>query len=673
MLISMSLKNIKNSLRDYSIYFFTLVIGVMVFYSFNAIVGSKAYTEVSNNYGDMAVALKSSLAGVSVFVSIVLGMLIVYASRFLMKRRNKEFALYMVLGMEKKQVSGMLFVETLIIGAASLVIGLALGIGISQLMGVFVMKLFDMDMSGYGFSVSQEAIRHTIVCFAIMYVIVMIFNGTSVSRMKLIDLISSGKKSEEIKMKNPAICVLVFLISAAILGGCYYKVGWKALEVEFVDLFMYILLGVLGTFLLFWSVSGMILRVLMLMKRKYYKGLNSFTFRQLSSKVNTVVVSMTIICVMLFFTISMLSTAFSIRTDMDLMIEKCRADCEIRNHIPASDEKETVTFEDVEDVYSENGFELATYFKDYLHYHFYSDSSLKLGGADAESMNGLHFMAMSTPFDIMKLSDYNRLMEYYGREKLELGDDEYIIVCNVDNNVKIFNECLKKDKSAVVFGHSLISGMDTVKKAGRDFSGSNNNVGVFVVPDMIVDEGRASDDCFVGNYAAESEEGKKAIEKKCFEATKAVEKTQDAYVISMNTKSDLIEGTVGTGALVTIIGLYLGIIFLIASGAVLALRELSDSVDSVARYEMLRKIGVDEREISRSLFRQTKIFFLLPLLIAAIHSFFGIKYTSVYVRIIGTEGMFWSILVTICVILLIYGGYFAVSYFGSKRIIRGQA
>ena len=195
MLFKISLSNIRKSLRDYAVYFFTLVIGVSVFYVFNAVSTQTAYMVVSNSTQALIELMDTLLSGVSVFVSIVLGLLIVYASRFLMKRRNKEFALYFILGMSKGKVSAILLIETLMIGIGSLFAGLVAGIGLSQLMSVFAANLFEADMTSYKFTVSAEAILKTIIYFGIMYVVVMLFNSFMISKSKLIDLMQSGKKS----------------------------------------------------------------------------------------------------------------------------------------------------------------------------------------------------------------------------------------------------------------------------------------------------------------------------------------------------------------------------------------------------------------------------------------------------------------------------------------------
>ena len=127
MLFKISVKNIRKSFKDYAVYFFTLILGVAVFYVFNAIDSQTVMLDVRKNVYDIIKLMNEMLSGVSVFVSCVLGFLIIYASRFLIKRRNKEFGIYLTLGMSKRKISIILFFETLLIGIVSLVVGLFLG------------------------------------------------------------------------------------------------------------------------------------------------------------------------------------------------------------------------------------------------------------------------------------------------------------------------------------------------------------------------------------------------------------------------------------------------------------------------------------------------------------------------------------------------------------------
>jgi putative ABC transport system permease protein len=187
MLFNISLKNIRKSLKDYTVYFFTLILGVAIFYVFNAIDSQSVMLDVRENMMDIIKLMNDMLSGVSVFVSCILGFLIIYASRFLIKRRNKEFGIYLTLGMSKRKISAILFFETLLIGIVSLFAGLVIGTILSQFMSVIVANMFDADMTKFKFIFSMKACVKTLIYFAMMYVLVMIFNTFSISRCKLID------------------------------------------------------------------------------------------------------------------------------------------------------------------------------------------------------------------------------------------------------------------------------------------------------------------------------------------------------------------------------------------------------------------------------------------------------------------------------------------------------
>lgn len=674
MLFKLSLSNIRKSLRDYAIYFVTLVIGVAVFYVFNAIGDQAVYMQVSKSRDDIIELLTNTLAGISVFVAVLLGLIIVYANRFLMKRRNMEFALYLMLGMGKGKISAILFIETLLIGTGSIVVGLLIGIGLSQLMSVLVANFFEADMSSYSFSISNEAIIKTILYFLVMYIVVIFFNSITINHFKLIDLIQSGKKSEKVRLKNPILCIIIFIVSSAVLAYAYYRVCYTAQD---SDIGPFIALGIITTFFIFWSVSGLFLRVVMSMKGFYYKGLNCFTFRQLSSKVNTAVMSMTVICIMLFVTICTLSSAFSIKNSMNANLnELCPADFEIEYQESSDEENQKPISADITEVYNYYGYDITENFKEYVHFSSYMDSNFTfkeaLGEHYQEAKDSYSYVIFDVPESIIKISDYNELMKLYGREQITMQSDEFVIVGNYQMAVDMRDKYLEKGYEVNIFGHTLKSKYDSCQDGFVNITSQPLNVGLFIVPDDVVDESCIEYDYFIGNYNADTKEGKAEIEEELEGISKNVLNMDESKSDIISTKITIAEATVGLSALIAFIGLYIGIIFLISCAAIIALKQLSESVDNISQYEMLRKIGVEESDISKSLFRQTGIFFLMPLLLACIHSIFGMKFSMYILEIFGTGKLIESVVSTSIIILLIYGIYFLVTYFCSKGIIRGK-
>ena len=683
--IKLSFRNIKKSFKDYAIYFFTLILGVAIFYVFNSIESQTVLIEVTESTYEVIDMMTTMISAASVFVAFILGFLIIYASRFLMKRRNKEFGIYMLLGMSKRKISMILFFETILIGVISLVVGLGLGILLSQLMSMLVANMFEADMTKYQFIFSSDACIKTLIYFGIMYVIVMLFNAINVGKCKLIDLIQTSRKSETVKMKNPLFCVIVFILAAIALGYAYYMVtaGINETIKTPEDILKPIVIGAISTFFIFWSLSGLILKAVMSMKNLYVKGLNAFTFRQLSSKINTTVFSMTIISLMLFVTICVLSSALSLKNSMTANLDELApADIQLTISVKDDDwldqgynEKQIENSKlGVRKTLEAFDFNIDNYFKEYVEYNLYTTSSLTLGDTLGSKINTVKMMYKSlipyeTPEQIIKISDYNRIAKLYGNKEYTLNENEYMIIADYDNMAQIRNIALKNNEKITVFDHELVPKFDECQYGFVEISSSHINSGIIVVPDDIVEEDNIAYNSIIGNYYTDDLDEQKGIQEQIKNLVKNPISAE--YCLpTINSKSDISEASIGIGALVTFLGLYLGIVFLIASVAILALKELTESTDNKERYKMLRKLGADEKMINRSLFRQIAIFFIFPLLVAITHSIFGITFCSYIIETFGNEQLLNSIIMTAIFIVVIYGGYFLITYFSSKNIIK---
>ena len=684
MLFKISLKNIRKSLKDYTVYFFTLILGVAIFYVFNAIDSQSVMLDVRENMMDIIKLMNNMLSGVSVFVSCILGFLIIYASRFLIKRRNKEFGIYLTLGMSKRKISAILFFETLVIGIVSLVAGLVIGTILSQFMSVIVANMFDADMTKFKFIFSMKACVKTLIYFAIMYVLVMIFNTFSISRCKLIDLLNAGKKTEKVTMKNPVVCTIVFVIGVGILSYAYWMVtrGVRTLN-TFDKIGIPIALGCVATFLIFWSVSGFMIRIFTSIKSVYYKGVNSFVLRQFCSKINTTVFSTTVICIMLFITISVLSAALSMKDSLSKDLDSmCPVDVQLAKYSYDAmseayatsqnmNEKDREMLEDsklsIIETLNNSGFDAQKYFKDVVEYNIYNTGLTVKDTLGDINTDDYQFMA-DTIMPVMTIGDYNSVARLYGNSTHELNDDEYIIVADYKNMVMIRNQALKKGIILSVNGKEYKPRYNECKDGFVKIGVQNMNDGILVVPDNAVKPQQVRNMGLSADYRADTKEERYSIETQLDNLMKNISFKKS--FISWNSRIELAESSVGLGALVTFIALYLGIIFLISSAAILALRELSDSADNKERYGMLRKLGVDERMIDMALFKQIGIFFAFPLILALIHSVFGIKFINIILATMGMSSMAASIGLTLAFVAVIYGGYFLITYLCSRSIIR---
>ncbi len=697
MLFKLSIKNMKKSFKDYAIYFLTLVLGVAIFYMFNSLDSQQAMLEVSQSTRDMIKLMISMLGMVSVFIAIILGFLIVYANNFLINRRKREFGIYMTLGMGRRQISQIILIETILVGIISLIVGIFIGVFGSQFMSILVAKLFEADMSEFTFVFSKDACIKTCIYFAVMYLAVMIFNTFTISRYKLINLLTAVRKNEKVKIKNPIISILVFLISAVLLGYAYYIVTGGIYELNTEEkMLVPILMGIVGTIGVFWSLSGFILRIIQTRKKIYLKGTNMFVLRQLNNKINTTVVSMTVICLMLFMTISILSSSLSIQTTLDSELEEMTpVDVNLYKtaNLPESYEDSYTgkmiypTEEQIEDskhsvtyTLETNGYDMSQ-LKDIVEIPIYAipEWTLKysLGNYYETAKAQFSMLMYDTPEEVIKVSDYNKIAKLYGEEQYSLNDDEYIVLCDFDNMTELRNQALKENETIKIDGKTLHAKYDECKSGFIEMSASHVNTGIILVPDSFeLKEEWKEEQFLAANYNAETDEEKEEMEKVLTgENGSTLEKNLNEKGIELEgmTKISIIEASKGLATIIIFIAIYLGVIFLIASSAILALKQLTESSDNKQRYMILRKIGCDEKMINQALFRQIFIFFMLPLVLAIIHSIFGIKFVlSMLATLASPNELLPSVIVTAVIIGVIYGLYFLATYIGSKNIIKEE-
>ena len=695
MLFKLSIKNMTKSIKDYAIYFLTLVLGVAIFYMFNSLDSQQAMLEVSQSTRDIIKLMIGMLGFVSVFVSVVLGLLIVYANNFLINRRKKEFGIYMTLGMGKRQISKIILLETILVGIISLGIGLVIGVFASQFMSILVAKLFEADMSEFHFVFSKDACIKTCIYFAVMYLAVMIFNTMTISRYKLINLLNATKKNEKVKMKNPFLAVLVFIFGSSILGYAYWKVTGDVHSMNTAEKMLPpILMGIIGTVLIFWSLSGFIITVIQKMKNIYFKDTNMFVLRQINNKINTMVVSMSVICLMLFMTISILSSSLALRNTMQRdLIEMTPVDLNLyktanlpesyikyKKEIRPSKKQREDSRHPIRETLISNGLDM-NLLKDIVEIDVYATNDLTWETFFSDSFNevkeefpGLDY---KTSEKIVKISDYNKIAKLYGIKEYSLNEDEYIVLCDFASQTKLRNKVLAKGNYPLtIAGKEYKSKYNECKEGFITMSTSHTNTGIIVVPDSCpLTEEMKEMYLLSANYNTKTDEEKQEIEKLFAgneNSSNLIKSLNDNGIeIDGMTKISLREASIGVATIVVFIAIYLGIIFLIASSAILALKQLTEANDNKQRYTILRKIGCDEKMINKALFRQIGIFFGIPLILAIIHSIFGIQFAiTIMSGLASKDDLLPSVIWTVIIIGIIYGSYFIATYFGGKNIIK---
>lgn len=677
MLCKLILRNIRRSFQDYAIYFLTLILGVAIFYVFNSIESQTAMMKLSASSREIIQLFMSMLSYVSAIVACILGFLVIYANRFLIKRRNREFAVYMTLGMGRRSVSGLLMGETLLIGILSLLLGLCLGVFSSQFMSILVARMFETDMTGYTFIYSPAAARKTILYFCIIFLIVLVFNVFSVSRCQLIDLMQLAKRGERHKTSHPALSLLVFAAAVVTLGYCYYQVSVNATQLSRNTTLQIILAGCVSTLLLFWSLSGFLLGLAKWNKSFYLKGLRAFTLRQVDGQFHTSVVSMSIICLLFFVTITVLSAGLAMNNSFrqDLQ-ELCPRDLSLVKLMDLPEEGCSPELAEdsrlsIAETLEKYGFDLNK-FSDYVEITTYTSPEITYK-TSLESIPGVQqrfpYLLWDSAEIIVGVSDYNRLAAFYGQPTYTLEENEYLVLCTFQSMKELRDQALATLPQLTV-GDTVLQAKEASCQTGfLTINITQANVGVILVPDSVISDAAAKglsreENILAADYQAVTKEDKQTIEDQLLALTLPEELDLDGL-----TRLVLYESANGLSTIITFIALYLGLIFLIAGAAIVALKQLTDSADNRVQYRILDKLGVDKKMQHQALRAQMAIFFGMPMFVAILHSIFGIQYARNILSMYGQKDLITSILLTALALLAVYGSYFIATYQGSKRMI----
>lgn len=646
----LALRNVKKSYRDFFIYFITLTFSVSLFYVFSSFGAQASIMNLSTSQGSMVEALIRIMNAMSYIVAVVFAFLILYANHFLIKRRHQELGVYTLLGMPKRYISRILIYETLYIGVFSLGSGLLLGLALSQITTLLSAKVLSVSTQ-YHFVFSMSATLKTIVCFMIIFMVVMIFNGIILNKYKLIDLLRSKRQNETLKVRKTWMSVVVFIL-ACVLIGYAYKLALKPLEL--IRLLPLVLVtGALGTFMLFLSFSGFMLKFMQINQKRYNTGLNSFVFRQVSAKISSTYKMMAVITLMLLIAIGALATAFNL------------------NYVLGNEVEKATGYDVSVVVAGSEGNDYSSLFEDVAGIKNHIAASIYDLGIEAKDMGMTHELYGNQRILFMTQSDFNALRMHEGLEPIQLSNQDVFFQKAPTAGLQI-DDLLKLDHINILdTSFKLQENRDG--KSVRIANGSMIHGALFVVNDSHLPSLQSK---MISNDA---------WNQNTFVYNIGVEGTQEDVVATINQKLDgqslglyhsiissneVIESMNGTELLFTYVGLYLGLVFLLSSVVVLALQQLSEASDNQARYRVLSKLGTDSKLIKNSILKQISIYFFLPLIIALIHAYVGIKAMNVNLNLAGLapDTMMPALLTTIAIIVM-YLIYFIITYSSSKAII----
>ena len=724
MLCKLAWGNVRRAGRDYLVYLLTLTLGVTVFYAFNTI--SMQVDIAGIDEEGLAQVMGSMLGDLTYFLAGVMAFLMVYANNFIMKRRKKEFGLYQVLGMGRGRVATIMALETVIVSVGAFVAGIVLGVGLSQLMTFFTASLFKTQIANFHFFFSMHAFNLTLVCMLVMFVLTLLLNLRAVRRTKLIELMGAERRNESIKTRNPWIAIAIFAVGVVLVGVAYYRLLRDGFPLTATDSKLQEAMNqfgittamvTVGTFALFWGLSGMLIKLLQSLRGVYWRGLNMFTVRQLAAKVNTVCFSMGVIAMLLFLAITSVTCGMSIANVMNENLERYTpADMSqtyiyytpetldyYKEYVNPSEADRMVLADATVDLYAawhgerkpaDNNDETGkkVNIADVAGEHVQIDSYLSypLGGSGPSVVAGEMCKAMGEKLpkalegsnaDAMGLfvtpaSQYNKLRQMMGEEPVSIGRGQYLLTCDMGGELgDLYTKYMAGGHTLTLGGHELKPATDRSDEDTAAIANSalGSNPGTVVVADELLPQLNLqpySSNLLV-NYkqGMDTTEADESIKYTLLDNLLVDGKEPGSWGIFM-TRSEIYTQAAQMNGMISYLAIYIGFVLVVACAAILSIQQLSNVADGSRSYRVLAQIGCDDRQIRHSVMAQQAVFFLFPLAVGLAHSFVALKVIIELVSTFGDMSIGGTVGLTCAIFLAAYGGYFLVTYLMSAGMVQ---
>lgn len=731
MLCKLAWGNVRRAGRDYLVYLLTLTLGVTVFYAFNTV--SMQVDIAGIDEEGLAQVMGSMLGYLTYFLAGVMAFLMVYANNFIMKRRKKEFGLYQVLGMGRGRVATIMALETVIVSVVAFVAGIVLGVGLSQLMTFFTASLFKTQIANFHFFFSVHAFNLTLACMLVMFVLTLLLNLRAVRRTKLIELMGAERRNESIKTRNPWIAIAIFAVGVVLVGVAYYRLLRDGFPLTATDSKLQEAMNqfgittamvTVGTFALFWGLSGMLIKLLQSLRSVYWRGLNMFTVRQLSAKVNTVCFSMGVIAMILFLAITSVTCGMSIANVMNENLERYTpADMSqtyiyytpetldyYKEYVNPSEADRMVLADSAVDLYSawhgdpwhgdrkgksadnndETGKKVSI--ADVAGEHVQIDSYLSypLGGSDPSVTPSEMCKTMGEKLprafggsnaDTMGLfvtpaSQYNKLRQMMGEEPVSIGLDQYLLTCDMGGDLgDLYTKYMAGGHTLTLGGHELKPATDKSDKdtAAIANSAMSSNPGTVVVADELLSQLNLQpySSSLLVNYkqGMDTTEADESIKYTVLDNLLVDGKEPGSWGIFI-TRSEMYTQAAQMNGMISYLAIYIGFVLVVACAAILSIQQLSNVADGSRNYRVLAQIGCDDRQIRHSVMAQQAVFFLFPLAVGLAHSFVALKVIIELVSTFGNMSIGGTVGLTCAIFLAAYGGYFLVTYLMSAGMVQ---
>lgn len=697
MLGKLSFRNAKRQAKDYCIYFITVIISVALMFSFNSIATSNDISELSSYMAFFSKAI----SGISILIVLVMAWLINYCMRFMLEKRSKEFGTYQILGIEKKSIGNIFTLENLMIGGIAFIIGIAIGTFVYQILTSIIMNLFNQPYQ-IEISFSIKAVGMTAIYFFGIFALVLLNCRRKIKKTKVYDLLYADKKNENNIIKNAKGNIILFTLSIVFLVGAILinnNEFANASNMVGRNIFIAIVMLIVGIYLFYASISSFIVKRYLNNKSRKYKKDNMFLYRNLTSKINTMSLSLG--------TIALMFTTILIGGNVALLMNNM-----INNEIEMGYPYEImISTQDGDFSKYKEYIEKNTKVKDMYEYRLYNIKGIGLSTAfEKTPFKG----AIDKEIDsVLSLTDYNKLREILGYEKVDLQDDEIIINCLKTAKGGLEKYTKENDKTKIVGKDVKIKEIRSENIAQVGFNGSYCAI---IVPDSLIplieredqrlrDKNDKNDNNativakqedgtdkiyyldFAYNFVATTEnmtdekfyqELSNYIVKQDREITGEVNGEKQNYNIEISlanvqTKGERMSQTKSFYTIISFLAFYVALIFVMATATLLAIQQLSDSEKYKYRYELLKKLGTDELQINRTIFKQLLFYFAIPMVLPIIISIpVTLGISQIFTVAVTMEEILKNIGIILGMFILVYGIYFIATDVQFDRNINGN-
>lgn len=647
--VKLALRNLKRSLKEYSIYVFTVTITMTLLYAFFAIAFSGEMQDLVTTYDNV----KSIMIMVSILVTLIIAWLIYYISNFILQKRSREFGMYLLLGMKRTQVSRMFLFEQLALGAVGFFIGCVLGIFVYEILHAILLNIFGFAYA-FQLSFSWSACGAAFLCFLSIYLLEMIREGIALKKQSIHTMLYNASRNEK-TAKGSRLSGFYFLAAVLLaVAGLYVTQQYLRSMVNGQSSdSMLLMLGVfaiiVSVYLFFYGISAVLGIFLNRHRKIKYKGNCMYLYGQIAGRLRSNRTVLATLSLLTLLTLLFLCIALKFNEVKELSNARF-----VPFDIMASS-SEKLNMKSIESYLQEHKI---SYQSADIHYYqkeerddFYS------------VVKGKSYYTEDEKHSVyMKQSDFNKLRSLKGKPSVTLKADEYLIVCATD---------IKDSLQEYGAQHTLHLQGKRLQLRGVDDTeyGQTRNSGYYLI---VADEhAKPYFREWVANTDPETEVSwYQDTVNQFFDDNK--EQVGDSFYsyASYRVKAKWFEENAVGFVSICFSLFYLSFIFICISATILAVQQLSDAHRQRYSYAMLHKMGVNQRQLHALLAKQIAVYFIIPLVLPIVYLLPIIRMLDeLFEMTYASANMFIYLGGSMLFFLAVYGCYYVMAYLGCKRNI----